>query len=128
MAKRDLVYGARTINRLLRDLQQPEGLEHLYAEAVLAQAVVNANRRPTPQARMAARNMVVKGSDIVPSAGGDPAAVAIGSEFGSAAYRQFQAPPNPKGYWLYPAATATATLAAGDKALEDVLQKVINRG
>lgn len=125
MAQKDLTYGARTIRRILADLQQPTGLEHLYAEAVLAQAVLNANKRPTPQARMAARNMVVKGSDIVPSAGGDPAAVAIGSEFGSAVYRQFQRQPNPRGYWLYPAALATATLAAGDVALEKLLQKVV---
>lgn len=126
MATKDLVYGARTIRTILKGLDQPESLEHLYAEAVLAQAKINAAKRPTPQSRMAARNMVVKGSDIVPSAGGAPAQVAIGSEFGSAAYRQFQKPPNPKGYWLFPAANAIAVLSAGDEALESLLQKVIN--
>lgn len=126
MADKDLEYAGRAVRRVLKELEQPQSLEHLYAEAVLAQARRNAMKRPTPQAPMAARNMIVKGSDIYPSAGGAPAQVAIGSEFGSAAYRQFHKPPNPKGYWLFPAANAIAVLSAGDEALESLLQKVIN--
>lgn len=125
--QRDLQYGATAIRRLLQELNQPEELEHQYALAILIQAQRNASARPTPQAPMAARNMQVEGSDIIPrSAGGSPAAVAFGSEFGSTVYRQFQKSPNPRGYWLYPAVESTATLAAGDEALETLLEQVIN--
>lgn len=125
--QRDLQYGAKAIRRLLTELGEPEGLAHQYALAILAQALRNANARPTPQAPMAARNLQVEGADIFPrAAGGSPAAVAFGSEFGSTVYRQFQKSPNPRGYWLYPAAESTATLAAGDEALETLLENVIN--
>lgn len=126
MAKKDLQYGVTTIYRMLRELKEPEELANLYAEAVLTQAVRNAQGRPTPQAVMAARNLKVEGATIGPRAGGTPAEVAIGSEFGSNLYRQFQKPPNPRGYWLYPAAVATSTIAAGEAALEDVLKAVID--
>ena len=125
MATKDLTYGQATIRRILRKLEQPQELENLYARAILRQAVQNAASKPTPQARMAAANLNIIGNTIGPSAGGPPADVAIGSEFGSTVYRQFQAPPNPRGYWLYPAASATSTLAAGDRALEDVLQDAV---
>jgi hypothetical protein len=125
--QRDLQYGARAIRRLLDDLEQPGGLAHLYATALLAQAVRNASSRPTPQAPMAARNMKVEGADIFPrSAGGSPGAVAFGSEFGSHVYKQFQRSPNPKGYWLYPAAEATSVLAAADEGLEQLLEQVVS--
>ena len=125
MARKDLAYGQRTIARILRELEQPTELEHKYAEAVLALALQNAAGRPTPQAPMAAENMTVDGASIIPLAGGAPADVAIGSEFGSSLYRQFQQPPNPGGYWLYPAANDARTLAAGDQMLEDMLQAAI---
>lgn len=125
MADKDLQYGQRVISGILKRLDKSQDLAHSYAEAVLAQAVRNAASKPTPQARMAAENMTVTGADIHPTAGGAPAAVAIGSEFGSARYLQFHRPPNPRGYWLYPAATSIAALAAGDEAIEDVMQRVI---
>jgi len=122
---KDLTYGQATIRRILSKLDKPQELENLYARAILEQAVQNAAGKPTPQARMAAANLNIIGNTIGPSAGGPPADVAIGSEFGSTVYRQFQQPPNPRGYWLYPAAGATSTLAAGDRALEDVLQDAV---
>ncbi len=125
MATKDLTYGQATIRRILKKLEQPQELENAYARAILVQAVANAAGKPTPQARMAAANLRVEGANIFPSAGGPAAEVAIGSEFGSAVYRQFQQPPNPRGYWLYPAASATSTLAAGDRALEEVLQDAV---
>jgi len=125
VATKDLQYGQATIRRILKKLDQPQELENLYARAILEQAVQNAASKPTPQARMAAANLNIIGNTIGPSAGGPPADVAIGSEFGSTVYRQFQQPPNPRGYWLYPAASATSTLAAGDRALEDVLQDAV---
>ena len=125
MATKDLTYGQATIRRILKKLDQPQELENLYARAILAQAVANAASKPTPQARMAAANLRVEGANIFPSAGGPAAEVAIGSEFGSTLYRQFHQPPNPRGYWLYPASTSTSALAAGDEAIEDVMQRVI---
>ena len=123
MARKDLTYGRRTIERILRELEHPAELEHKYAEAVLALAVQNAAGRPTPQAPMAAEVMTVERSTIAPLAGGAAAEVGIGSEFGSSLYRQFQKPPNPRGYWLYPAAEDVRTLAAGDKMLEELMVK-----
>lgn len=125
MARKDLQYGRRTIENILRALERPEGLEQKYAEATLALAVQNASGRPTPQAHMAAENMVAEAGSIYPLAGGPPADVSIGSEFGSTIYRQFHKPPNPRGYWLYPAANDTRTLAAGDGMLEEILQDAI---
>ena len=125
MAQKDLQYGARTIRRILRELEHPADLEHKYAQALLAQAVSNAAGRPTPQAPMAAANLVVEGSTIGPLTGGAPAEVAIGSEFGSVVYPQFQKPPNPRGYWLYPAAEDVRVVAETDKALEDTLDRII---
>lgn len=125
MARKDLAYGRRTIERILRELEQPTGLAEKYAEAVLALALQNAAGRPTPQAPMAAENMVADKGTISPLAGGAPAEVSIGSEFGSSLYRQFHQPPNPGGYWLYPAANDARTLAAGDQMLEDLMQHVI---
>lgn len=126
MAKKDLTFGQRTIRRILDQLQQPTELEHLYATAILKQALRNAAARPTPQAPMAARNMKVQEANIIPIAGGAPAAVAIGSEFGSDQYAQFHHRSAPRGLWLYPAAEATEVLAVTDEALDDVLQKVIS--
>lgn len=126
MAKKDLQYARRSIRRILEELQSPVEIEHLFAEAILAQALRNAAGRPTPQAPMAARNMTVTEATIHPSAGGAPAEVAIGSEFGSARYAQFQRNPNPRGYWLYPAAESTQVLAEGDMILEDVLKAAIS--
>lgn len=128
MATKDLSYGVVTIRRILQELEAPAEFANLYAKAILAQAIRNAAARPTPQAPMAARNLDVQGDSIGPSAGGAPAAVAIGSEFGSAIYPQFQKPPRRQGYWLYPAAEATETLAAGDEALEALLQGAIAHG
>ena len=125
MVTKDLTYGQATIRRILSKLDKPQELENLYARAILEQAVQNAAGKPTPQARMAAANLNIIGNTIGPSAGGPPADVAIGSEFGSTVYRQFQQPPNPRGYWLYPAASATSTLAAGDRALEEALQDAV---
>lgn len=123
MARKDLTYGRRTIERILRELEQPADLEQKYAEAVLALALQNAAGRPTPQAPMAAEVMSAERGTIAPLAGGAPAEVGIGSEFGSSLYRQFQKPPNPRGYWLYPAAEDARTLAAGDAMLEDLMVK-----
>lgn len=127
MAQKDLAYGSRTIRRILRDLQHPEELADKYAEAILEQARRNAAGRPTPQARMAAANLDVQNGSIGPVAGGAPAEVAIGSEFGSGKYLQFQRSPNPAGYWLYPATRDLAVLAETDTFLQDIVTDAIRR-
>ena len=126
MATKDLAYGQRTIQRILRELEQPRELEHKYAEAILEQAKRNAAEKPTPQARMAAEVMTVEGASIAPSSSGPAAEVGIGSEFGSNRYLQFQRGPNPRGYWLYPAAEDVKVLAATDKELDRMLQRIID--
>ena len=125
MATKDLQYGQRTIRRILDELEHPVDLEHKYAAAILAQALSNAAGRPTPQAPMAAENLVVEGATIGPLTGGAPAEVAIGSEFGSVVYPQFHKPPNSRGYWLYPAVEDVRVLAEADKALEQELDRII---
>lgn len=125
MASKDLTYGQRTISRILKALEQPEELEHKFAQAILEQARRNAASKPTPQARMAAANLDVQGASIGPSAGGAAAEVAIGSEFGSSRYAQFHRNPNPRGYWLYPATRSTQALAEMDKDLEAMLDAAI---
>lgn len=105
-------------------LERPDELAQAYAEAILAQARRNAAGRPTPQAPMAARNMIVTDATIHPRAGGAPADVALGSEFGSTLYPQFHKRPSRTGYWLYPAAEAVGVLAETEDALEAVLERV----
>ena len=125
MARKDLAYGQRTIARLLKRLEEPSGLAHRYAEAVLQKAIQNAASRPTPQAPMAAANLKVTEADIGPAAGGVPAEVAVGAEFGSGQYAQFHHASTPSGLWLWPAGEQIASEAAGDNALEDVMDEVI---
>jgi hypothetical protein len=126
VADKDLAYGQRTIRRILEELDHPQELEHKYAEAILAQAVSNAAGRPTPQAPMAASNMVVEAASIGPSLRGTPEeAVAIGSEFGSQLYPQFHHSPAPRGLWLYPAAEDLRVIAGMDGELEKMLDSAV---
>lgn len=127
MAQKDLKYGRAAIRRVLQKLEKPTELEHAYAEAILQQAVRNAASRPTPQAPMAAANMTVEQATIFPLAGGAPAEVAIGSEFGSSQYAQFHKLPTPQGLWLYPAAEHVWTLAQTDRELDDLVQRTIDQ-
>lgn len=126
MVKRSMAEGQRIIRRLIDQLDDPKGLAHEYAEAVLVQAVQNASSKPTPQARMAASVMQVRDDRIVPAGvASDAVEVGQGSEFGSSLYPQFHAAHNPRGYWLLPAGEQTADSAAADQALEDVMNAVI---
>lgn len=123
---KDLAFGERAINRILKELEKPQELAHEFAKAILAQAVRNAASRPTPQAPMAAEALDVQGASIGShSAGGSSVEVGIGSEFGSNRYLQFQKPPNPRGYWLYPAGESTEALAVADRALNDILEAAV---
>ena len=124
----DLEYGQRVLRRIAGELENPEKLEHAFAEAVLQQAVAKAAGRPTPQAPMAAGNLRVQGSEILPSAGGPPEDVAYSAEFGSDIYLQFHRPSNPQGYWLFSSGESQQALDAGDRALEDILQKAVRSG
>lgn len=124
----DLRKANRVLDRIEDDLKDPDELAHAYAEEVLALAVRNASSRPTPQAPMAAGNLTVTGDTIRPSAGGVPAAVASGSEFGSDIYLQFHRPRSSQGYWLFPAAESDQAEAAGDNILEQMIDKAVARG
>jgi hypothetical protein len=127
MVKRTLAEGQRVINRILSELQEPAGLAHQFAQAILDEAVRNAASRPTPQAPMAAANLFVRGAEIGPSAGGAAEAVAAGAEFGSSIYRQFHQPHNPRGYWLFPATEAPNVLESGDDAIQQVIDSAVRR-
>lgn len=125
--KRDLSFGGRALRRILDDLEKPAGLEHDYAVAILEQARRNASRKPTPQARMAASIMEVRGSELLQAGSSDQPAVevAMGSEFGSGNYPQFHAAHDRGGYWLYPATRDRKALDKADKSLEQVLQRAV---
>ena len=127
MVKHDLAFGQKAIRRILTQLDKPQWLEHDYARAILDQAKHNAASKPTPQARMAAAVMTVDNSSIIQrgSAGTPAVDVAIGSEFGSALWPQFHKPPNPRGYWLYPATRDSQVLGKADESLEDVLKRAV---
>lgn len=124
---RTLKQGQRALDNLLRDLEAPEGLAHRYAEAVLQLAIQTASSRPTPQAPMAAAVLNVTGDAIRPSAGGPPAEVGLGSEFGSAVYPQFHRGKSATGYWLMPSAEHAAQTPAGDAALEETMRASLSR-
>lgn len=121
MADKTLAFGIASVNRILKDLEQPEELAHSFAVAILEQAVKNAASRPTPQAPMAARVLDVEGGSIGTSSSGPGAEVGIGSEFGSNQYLQFHARSNPRGYWLYPATRSS------DEVLDALLDKMLEQ-
>jgi hypothetical protein len=112
---------ARKILHDIQDRLEPaEELADTYARALLEQAQRAAGLRPTPQAPMAAASMGVENGTILSLTGGDPSAVAAGSEFGSGIYRQF-GPRNTRGYWLLTSAENpdAATIAAGEEWIDD---------
>lgn len=120
----DLDDGARAIRRLRDELERSEVLAEAYAEATLREAVSRAQSKPTPQARMAAAALVRQGSELIVLAGGPPGEVSGGSEWGSNIYRQF-GPRNEGGYWLHPAAESPTVLAAGDRELQQIVDRAV---
>jgi hypothetical protein len=130
----DLDRGAVVLRGILEALDgEAHDLADPYAEAALETARAAAGGHPTPQARMAASGLVADhgsviapGGALVTGRGGRPASLSEiigGAEFGSSTFAQF-APRNTRGYWLVPAFDADATLAAGDRALEEIVQSV----
>lgn len=122
----DLSDGARAVRQLSEALERSGDLPAAFAEAVLSEARRRAAGKPTPQSRMAAEAMGVRGSEILTIAGGDAAEVAGGSEWGSVIYTQF-GPRNEGGYWLMPSTESPVALAAGDRALDEAVQRAVNR-
>lgn len=120
----DLDDGARAIRKLRDELERSEALAEAYAEATLREAVSRAQSKPTPQARMAAAELVRQGSELIVLADGPPGEVSGGSEWGSNIYRQF-GPRNDGGYWLMPAAESPEVLVAGDRYLDLMVERVV---
>lgn len=120
----------RVLNELQDRLGETEGLAEVYARALLEQAIRAASNRPTPQAPMAAESMGVQEATILSLTGGDPSAVAAGSEFGSDIYPQFQRPHSSGGYWLFPSAENpdADTIGAGQGWLDDEIAAAVRRG
>lgn len=107
----------------------PEQVAEAMARSVLEQAVRNAAGRPSPQARMAASGFEVQrdlitGSGTVSGSGGsaDVGAVAGGSEYGSAIYRQF-GPRATQGLWMAPAVEHPSSEA--ERLGEEQLDRII---
>jgi hypothetical protein len=128
----DLGRGGDAIDQILARLAGDAlELADPYAEAVLETARSAAGSHPTPQSRMAASGLIAQrgaviapGGALVSGAGGRPASLAqiiAGAEYGSDTYTQF-ASRNPRGYWLFPAFDAASTVAAGDRALQAILE------
>jgi hypothetical protein len=105
-----------------------------YMEAVLAAAQSAAGGHPTPQARMAASGLRADRGTLLAPAGalvtdssGHAAplgSIIAGAEWGSSTYTQF-AGRNTRGYWLFPSFEAEPAITAGEKALQDVVSKVV---
>ena len=131
----DLRDGARAVRVLSREVLDTRRLQNEMARAVLRKAQANAQRRPTPQARMVASAMIVRRGVVIGSAGkrimgsGSNRPVklghlAYGAEFGSNTHRQFGSDRNTSGYFLHPAAERPN--ADIDKAEYSYLDKAID--
>lgn len=123
MAK-TLARGRRILDEIFDTLEDGDGLVDAYGKAVLLEAVARAYTRPTPQAPMAADAMGIQGQHLTVLSGGDAEAVSAGSEWGSDLYPQF-GPRNDGGYWLMPATESSNALSAGDRYLEELMNKTI---
>jgi hypothetical protein len=132
----DLAAGLRKLATLERDLRDGRTVEEGFAAAVAVDARRRASGRPTPQARMAASALVVRGNELgIPSGavvsgrGGSAYAseIAGGSEYGSGIYRQFGPRRGRPGAWLGAAAEhpTSTTMAAGDRALDELVERAI---
>jgi hypothetical protein len=120
--------GMRRIDKLGEELRDGRAIAEPYAAAVASQARRYASRRPTPQAPMAGAALVVRGSSLaVPRGLGAAGAVAGGSEYGSNTFRQFGPRKGAPGHWLGAAAERpdSATLEAGDEALDELVERVV---
>jgi hypothetical protein len=128
--------GIRRLERLLEELVDGSAIAEPYAAALGAQAKREAARGPTPQARMAASALVVRGAELLVPASAtvhsrtrgslSAGRVAGGSEYGSGIYRQF-GPRRSSGAWLGAAANRpdASTLEAGESALEQLVERSV---
>lgn len=123
----DLKDGAKAIQRLSESLERSGDLAEAFAKAILSEAQQRAQSKPTPQSRMAADAMGVRGDSVVVLSEGTPAAeVSGGSEWGSNIYTQF-GPRNERGWWLFPSAESPEVLATGDRYLEQIAERAVRR-
>lgn len=129
----DLRDGARAMDALARALLDTKEAANRAAAGVLKKARQKASGRPTPQARMAASGMVVRGGSVIGfgsrrvfgrgNNGVKLGFIAYGAEFGSSANGRF-GPRNEAGYWLHPAAEGPNPDV--DKAHEDDVDDAID--
>ena len=122
----DLATGARILAAIGADFQG-DALIEAVLPAAQAQAKRYAGAHPTPQSRIAATGLVVRGLTLeVPPSSGLAYEVAGGSEYGSTLYRQF-GPRRSSPAWLGRVAEGNdpAIVSAGDKALEEIMDRHI---
>jgi len=119
---------------LLVDRDRLAKLRKDYAFDIRRLAVANASSRPSPQARMAAQGLRVKGGSVlgfpgtrVSTSGGRSVklgAISFGAEYGSAQSPQFAAR-RESGYFLNPAAEKVND-DAGNNWLDDVFDDALS--
>lgn len=124
----------RVVRKLADELADTRKMRRDYAFDIRRQAVSNANRRPTRQARGIATSLRVRGGSVLgfPStrvtlSGVSKRAAGInyGAEYGSATHSQFAAR-NESGYWLNPAADQVND-EAGEQYLDDAIDASLRR-
>ena len=130
----DIAQGIRRLEELEDELRRPVELEADYLEALRALALRAASGRPTPQARMAASALTIRGdvlstpsTAVVSGRGGSALAgdIAGGSEWGSSIYPQFGPRRSGRGAWLGRAMADPALDRAGDQALDALVDEAI---
>jgi hypothetical protein len=129
--------GARILHKLadlLTDQGEQAKLRRDYAFQVRKGAVSLAFGRPTPQARMAASGLRVKGGSVLGfpgtrvNSGGRSirlGGVSFGAEYGSNTHSQF-GPRRESGYFLNPAAERVND-AVGDDWIDDIFNAAFTR-
>jgi len=124
VAKKDPKTAARAVAYVVKQLENAQELAGLTARALLDAAQQAAQRRPTPQAPMAAAGFSVD-NEAIRGPTGQLAEVVMGSEFGSLAFRQFGSR-HSGGSWLFP--TIETPPATVTREQEDWIDEVLSNG
>jgi hypothetical protein len=118
----EITAGIRKLSGLAKDLENGSGIVAGVMPAAMDAARRYASQHPTPQSRIAASAGLVARGDTLQVSG----PLAGGSEYGSSIYRQF-GPRRGTPAWFARVTVGEdrGILAAGDKALESVMDKAL---
>lgn len=124
---------ARAISKLADELRDPEAVQDAYGQELAESARTRGNLVSVPrQAHLVADAVGYSDGRIQLASGaqagrGTAGELLGGAEYGSSIYQQF-GPHSSRGHWLWPTImdpTPDAALAAGDDALEQLIEDVI---